>query len=288
MRRNIVDNGCPIGIAVLLAVLSLWSCSGSDHSAERVVKEWLGREIVFPDSMVFTVQGDTVDYNWQDAEYKIVTFVDSAGCTECRLKLPMWHETFETLQADADIALLMIIADKDTDDIYGILSRQEFPLPVCVDTKNMMDSLNKFPYADDFRTFLVDSENRIIAIGNPVTNKGILKFYRQQMGCTDSNDVLPIIVDRHSSNVGVVRDPVITQFEITNTSDSTLVISKVLSSCDCTKAEMSNDVISPGTLERLNVIQSPDSVSGEFEREINVYFEGYPDFVTFSIRGFMP
>lgn len=61
----------------LLSLLFLVSCNGdrkAEDMAEETVVEWIGKEIVFPDSMIFVVQGDTVDYSWQNADYKVVTY----------------------------------------------------------------------------------------------------------------------------------------------------------------------------------------------------------------------
>ncbi|MBQ8601855.1 MAG: hypothetical protein IJ413_04800 [Bacteroides sp.] len=58
----------------------------------HLVKEWDGKEILFPDNSVFTIQGkDTVDFDYKDAEYKVVTYVYSIGCTSCKLHLGRWN-----------------------------------------------------------------------------------------------------------------------------------------------------------------------------------------------------
>ena len=54
----------------------------------RLVQEWSGKEIKFPSRSVFTIQGkDTVDFDFEDADYKVVTYIDSVGCTSCKLNL---------------------------------------------------------------------------------------------------------------------------------------------------------------------------------------------------------
>lgn len=57
-------------------------------SAFQLVREWEGKEIRFPEQSVFTVQGkDTVGFNWSDADYKVLMYVDSTGCMSCKLQL---------------------------------------------------------------------------------------------------------------------------------------------------------------------------------------------------------
>ena len=83
---------------VLFTILSLFcllcSCKESEkEKIARLVREWDGKEISFPSHSVFTIQGkDTIDFSFADAEYKIVTYVDSVGCTSCKLQLPRWKE----------------------------------------------------------------------------------------------------------------------------------------------------------------------------------------------------
>ena len=69
-------------ILLLLAVLSLASCKESEKdTALRLVKEWDGKEIKFPARSVFTIQGkDTVDFDFKDADYKVVTYSKSVMC----------------------------------------------------------------------------------------------------------------------------------------------------------------------------------------------------------------
>lgn len=70
---------------ILLSIIVLSSCKDSPkHEIARLVKEWDGKEIRFPKYPIFTIQGkDTVDSFFRDAEYKVVSYVDSIGCISC-------------------------------------------------------------------------------------------------------------------------------------------------------------------------------------------------------------
>lgn len=79
---------------VLLAFSFLFSCKDENKKhAESVLREWMNKEIVFPNKMYFSIQGkENVDFRIKDTEYKIVAYVDSAGCTSCKLHLSKWKE----------------------------------------------------------------------------------------------------------------------------------------------------------------------------------------------------
>ena len=80
-------------LCLLLCVLALFSsCKESEKDKiARLVEEWEGKEILFPTRSFFTIQGkDTVNFSFVDADYKVVTYIDSVGYTSCKLQLPRW------------------------------------------------------------------------------------------------------------------------------------------------------------------------------------------------------
>ena len=60
-----------LGLCVCLLVAS---CGESEKERlSRLVSEWEGKEILFPTHSTFTIQGkDTVDFDFKDADYKVV------------------------------------------------------------------------------------------------------------------------------------------------------------------------------------------------------------------------
>ena len=60
------------------------SCSGSIKEQQGIVAEWTGKEIVIPEGLEFQVGNIPVDYDFDAADFKIVTYVDSSGCTNCQ------------------------------------------------------------------------------------------------------------------------------------------------------------------------------------------------------------
>ena len=85
-----------IGVFYLAIGLSLCSCSRRNTTKKKIeemIKSWQGKEIIFPEELIFTKYGkDTVKYNISVSDYKIIMYVDSVGCTECKLQLHKWKE----------------------------------------------------------------------------------------------------------------------------------------------------------------------------------------------------
>lgn len=76
---------------LVLVFFFLISCKESKReNISNLVTEWMGREIVYPNDMVFTLWGkDTV--NMDRTPYTIVTYADSVGCISCKLQLSNWQ-----------------------------------------------------------------------------------------------------------------------------------------------------------------------------------------------------
>jgi hypothetical protein len=60
--------------------------------AERIVKEWTGKIVIFPNDVkcIYPIETDTIEYAIKDdsvGRYKILFYVDSTGCTGCNLHL---------------------------------------------------------------------------------------------------------------------------------------------------------------------------------------------------------
>ena len=91
-------------LVCLCICLVVVSCEESEKERlNRLVKEWEGKEILFPTNSTFTIQGkDTVDFDFKDADYKIVTYIDSIGCTSCKLQLHNWKKLMERVESLSD------------------------------------------------------------------------------------------------------------------------------------------------------------------------------------------
>lgn len=164
----------------VIALLILCSCQRNPkEKIQEELHKWKEKEIYFPNEMVFTKFGkDTVEYEYQK-RHKILVYIDSKGCTPCKLKLSSW----ETLKKEwgyvsqNKIAFIFYFADKNPKEIETILRAENFDFPVVVDEKNQLNQLNKFSTNENFHYFLLDKQNRIKIIGNPIYNTKIKELY---------------------------------------------------------------------------------------------------------------
>lgn len=111
-------------------------------------------------------------------KYKILTYIDTAGCTSCKLRLFDWRVFIKELQTlSSDVVVLFVLFSKDYNEFEEIQRKNKFEYPVLYDRYNKLNTINHFPENPAFQTFLLDQNNRVIAIGNPIMNDAIRIFY---------------------------------------------------------------------------------------------------------------
>ncbi|MDR1557080.1 MAG: hypothetical protein LBS88_08635 [Tannerellaceae bacterium] len=145
---------------------------------------WQGKEVVFPDSIVFTRYAtDTVDYQIKESEYKIVVYVDSTGCTSCKLRLLQWKEfiTYIDSLTNEEVPFLFFFYPKDYEEMHYLLDIDSFYYPICIDVNDNLNRLNQFPADVSFQTFLLDKNNTVVLVGNPILHPRIKGLYIQQI-----------------------------------------------------------------------------------------------------------
>ena len=137
-----------LNLIILVLLPIFFSCKNEHKEKEKhisqLVNEWQGKQILFPENAIFTrYLTDTTDYQIPQSDYKILVYVDSIGCTSCKLQLPKWKELIEYTDSmtQREVPFLFFFHPKDNKEIRYLLKRESFNLPVCIDRE---DLLNKF------------------------------------------------------------------------------------------------------------------------------------------------
>lgn len=263
---------------ILAFVLSFISCK--DVSKERVYNithEWIGKEIKLPKDIIFTnYLSDTVNYSISDNSYKVVTYIDSTGCASCKLQLLKWKDfiAYTDSASDKRVQFLFIFQPQDENKLLYVLKRDEFNLPICIDTNNKFIFSNHLPKGDDFHTFLLDNNNRVIAIGNPIQNPLIKDIYFYQLfnNHTYNHPLTSIQIDSTECNWGIIKEGETKVYSITirNIGEQTFYLKEITSSCECTRVSCKWDTIPRRTSSKILISYTPESI-GEFIRTITIY-----------------
>lgn len=268
---------CFLGLCVCLFIAS---CEESEKERlSRLVKEWEGKEILFPAHSTFTIQGkDTVDFDYKDAEYKIVTYIDSIGCTSCKLQLHNWKKLIERVEklTDKRVAFVFNFCIKAKRDLQSLTKADNFEYPVCFDEKDVLNRLNNFLTDVSFQTFLLNKENEVLAIGNPVHNKDVEKLYLkvisekellEEQRVTTMVDFDKVVMDLGEVLIGTETNM---NFYLINKGSNLLVVDDIKTSCGCTRIEYSHKPVAPNDSLNIQVTFKAEEV-GLFNKAITVH-----------------
>lgn len=263
---------------LLFVTCILFSCQKTEHKRILdIVKEWDGKEITFPTHSIFTIQGyDTISYKIPKSDYKVVVFVDSVGCISCKLQLPNWKKFMHEVDSlcDGNVPFVFFFQSKNVRELRNILRRDSFSYPICIDTEDSFNKLNRFPDVMTFQTFLVDSGNRVKVIGNPIHNLSVKELYLKELTGMKSNPlpvttVHPDSTEYHYGTVGKNKKES-KKVILHNTGKEVFRIKGVTTSCDCMTVEYGWDEILPGESAVLTVKYKAEE-PGDFWRTITVY-----------------
>ena len=277
------DNGRLLFLFLLFLPFFIYSCK--DHKkreeAAKIVNEWIGKEIRFPENApCYASCKDTLQELCNEhfqKEFKILLYVDSTGCSSCRLKLYEWEQLMEEADSlfQGKVGFLLFFQPKSVKDMSYLFIRDRFDYPVFIDLNRTIDSLNHFPQAMQYQCFLLDKDNKVILVGNPVLNPKIWKLYKDRIaGGKQTDPEIPTVIqiDKTVYDFGTISkgsaNPAI--FTITNTGNHPLIISHVSTSCGCTNANWEKQPVEPGKTTKISVEMKPEE-TGHFSKTVEVY-----------------
>lgn len=266
----------------MLVVLFLCSCNENrrTQTVRQTVAEWTGKEIQFPEGIPCQSSGnDTACIDpYNPTTYKVLLYIDSAGCTSCRLKLPEWRqliaEADSLFPGQMDFLIFYQPKNSDVKELRFLLNQYHFRYPVFMDVENTLDRTNHFPSDLSLQCFLLDKDNKVVLIGNPAANPQIWELYKQQIsGVKQQSNPLttvqanPVRQELSGMQMGETYSCV---FEIENTGDYPFVILGIHSSCGCTVPTWAREPVAPGGKTAIQVEVKPES-TGFFNKTIDVY-----------------
>ncbi|WP_300761231.1 DUF1573 domain-containing protein [uncultured Parabacteroides sp.] len=244
----------------------------------QLVQEWQGKEITFPKDMIFTkFVTDTINYKIPQSDYKVLIYVDSVGCTSCKLQLSKWKELIEYTDSitNGSIPYLFFFQSKDDKELHYLLKQDNFDHPVCIDHTNQLDNINKFPKDLTFQTFLLNKENKVVVIGNPVHNLAVKNLYLKQISDKEApikqlvKTTAKAVKSEFDLGVFTKTDIKTATFEILNTGECPLVIADVSTTCGCTGITYDKHPANPGDSLQVVVKMTPKEM-GFFHETITV------------------
>lgn len=188
----------------------------------------------------------------KQSSYTILSYVDTIGCTSCRLQLPKWKEMVGYLDSiyPNRVNFLMVFYPKERTKLIKYLRNERFDRFVYIDEMDSLNLMNKFLHEEHFCTFLLNKDDKIVVIGNPVLNSKVKEIYLnvisgEVMPSSNINQPLTIAsLSKDSVDIGNFswREEQTVEIVVSNCGKVPLVINDVITSCGCTTVEYSNNL----------------------------------------------
>ncbi len=260
---------------IIMMLLVLSACNSETAKHRRVYDALIGKQISIPSDLYAQILEDSIgvdDYY----DFRIITLVDSAGCTPCKMQLQAWNDFMTEVMknTDVDVSFRMIIESESNSDLIHNLESYDFLYPVVFDGNSRFRERNPIPEERIYHTLLLDSEQKVIAIGNPVTNPKIRELFLKFINGEGKpcEEYYPDII--MTSAVGIVEkgDTITQTFRIDNPTDSILTVMDFSTTCECLSALVVNDTLKPRKSVDVKMTWRADSTIGSFRQYADIYF----------------
>lgn len=164
-------------LIVILFMLVIIICHLVDSKTAGLMYSWSNQEVKFPDSLLVYCdhfeKKELLSAYISANEPKIVVFTD-AQCSNCLFLFSQWNELVERYEDYAQFVFIF-----KTNSLLSLktnLELQNFEHPVVIDCDDEYRASNN--YNDNLlNTLLIDSNNHIVAMGNPIQFRKLIDLY---------------------------------------------------------------------------------------------------------------
>lgn len=277
----------------LVLLFCLLSCKkdGKRELSEQI-NHWMGRQIEYPNDMVFVkFAKDTVAFPFEKSDYKVLVYVDSTGCTSCKLQLQKWKNLMAQTDSliDKQVSYLFVFQTKDPKELHNLLIKDDLNYPIVVDSTDSFNRINNLPENSIFHTMLLDKENKVLVIGNPIHNPSVKDLYLQRLfdkSMTKDTKYTDLQFKINDLELGEIAlgGTVKTEIIVENTGNETFELKDILTSCDCTHAKADWKNIPPKQQAIVEIYYVADK-KGDVMRTISVYGNIEEESITLNIFG---
>ena len=161
-------------ICLILLSLLLLNCNNNQGGkSKKIVDKWVGHKIILPGL-------SEKEQNYSCNSLKVITRING-DCYPCLTKLKDWSKFISEINNDEHkIPLYFYIVTSDSSR-YNEINRKEikFDYPVIHDLNNDFLKKNKLLHNSYLQTMLLDKDNCILLIGNPLNGSKLHDLYKK-------------------------------------------------------------------------------------------------------------
>ena len=170
-------------IVIFVFILSVLFGGCTTRSNEEYIREIVGSKLVINLDSMSIGDGSSSFFNEMNKQHIIVVYSDSSNCNACNIQFPAWRIRFNELRLENNnVGLIFIINTGNISDLEMNAKVFNAPGLRLYDTQGVFKKDNKNSDNIDLHTFLLDKDNNVILVGNPITNHQILALYKKAIG----------------------------------------------------------------------------------------------------------
>ena len=163
-------------------IIFISGCNTKKRELTELVKIWQHKKLIFSSDLETTNSKPETSIISLNSKFKIVNYIDSSECLECKLKLPSWKRLKKfTDSLSIDVEYVFISQTKHIYDLAIHLKKNNFIIPYFYDKPGSMKKENPILQHSECQTLLLDSTNNILLFGNPVLNHKLKDLYIKNM-----------------------------------------------------------------------------------------------------------
>ena len=172
----------------LIAIsITLQSCKDNING---IVSSLYNKKVYF-NGKKQTLKSDTIIAGMDlYAPIKVVAYLNSTLCTQCIENYLSVSSKFMNHIGSDSVMYVCILQPRQFDSLQAFMSKNNLPrLSIVIDTDNKYRIQNSISmYNNMFTTFLLDSDNRIVLIGDPLRSNKVRDLYEKHISLLIHNN----------------------------------------------------------------------------------------------------
>ncbi len=136
----------------------------------EVINTWVGKKLYLPDTLIHSPK--------KNFHLTVSSFIDG-NCGVCIDDLNKWKIFVNEIK---DVNYAFYVNALDYDGFLNYAKKEvDFPLPLINDVNNSFYEKNGLSSNKLFQTFLLDENDKVLIVGNPLYSEKLTKLYKQEI-----------------------------------------------------------------------------------------------------------
>lgn len=174
---------CLLSCIAYSLLFVLLGCNNERKEVSANICKLTNHDVIVPYDKLLLYEGRYALYEYTMLEpLNLVVYVDNSECSSCYLSnIQRWEPFLDSLRLNYDYVRTTILftpSNEVQNSFFEKLRYTKFKYPLYIDTCNVFSRTNRhIPSNKMYHTFLIDENNKVILVGNPLTNKKINKMF---------------------------------------------------------------------------------------------------------------